>query len=67
MRWVDILSFCFSVLGMYGLILYFRSWLPRNGIPLLSSPLDETWQLLDHAEAIGAVPPQGECRARLYQ
>ena len=61
---LDITSFCLSVLG---LILKFRYLLPRNAIPLLSAFLNETRQLLDHAEAIGAVPPQSDIRTRLDQ
>jgi hypothetical protein len=59
---LDIASFCLSVLG---LIPEFRYLLPRNAIPLLSALLNETWQLLDHAEAKGAVQPQSDCRTRL--
>jgi hypothetical protein len=59
---LDITSFCLSVLG---LILKLRYLLPRNAIPLLSALLNETRQLLDHAEAIGAVQLQGDCRTRL--
>jgi hypothetical protein len=59
---LDITSFCLSVLG---LILKFRFLLPRNVITLLSTFLNEAWQLLYHAEEIGAVPPQSDCRTRL--
>ena len=62
---IDIIGFCLSVVGIYGLILYLRYLLPRNAIPLLSTLLDETRQLLDRAEAISAVPPQSESRTRL--
>jgi hypothetical protein len=65
MRAIDILTLCLSVLGIYGLILYVRYLLPRNAIPLLSALLNETRQLLDHAEAIGAVPAQSECKTLL--
>ena len=62
MHCIDILSFSLSVLGVYGLILKFRYLLPRNAIPLLSTLLNETQQLLDHAEEIGTVPLQSESR-----
>jgi hypothetical protein len=65
MRGVDILTFCLSVLGIYGLILKILYLLPRNAIPLLSVLLNETRQFLGHAEAINAVPPQSECRTLL--
>ena len=65
MHFLDVFSFCLSLLGIYGLILPFRYLLPRNIIPLLSLLLDETTQLLDSAEAIGAVPLQSECRTHL--
>ena len=67
MSGIEILSFCLSVLGIYGLILNFRYLLPRSVIPLLSALLNETQQLLDHAEVIGAVPPQSESRTLLDQ
>jgi hypothetical protein len=59
---IDILSFFLLDLGVYGLTLKFRLLLPRNIIPLLSTLLNETRQLLDRAEEIGAVPPQSEWR-----
>ena len=65
MRGIDILSFCLSILGIYSLLLCFRYLLPRNAIPLLFTLLNETRQLFGHAEAIGAVPPQSECKTRL--
>jgi hypothetical protein len=65
MRCIDIISFCLSVVGIYSLLFYFRYLLPRNAIPLLFALLNDTRQLLDHAEEIGAVSPHGECRTRL--
>jgi hypothetical protein len=62
MHFIDILSFCLSLLGVYGLILYFRYLFPCYVIPPLSALLNETKQLLERAEEIGAVPPQSECR-----
>ena len=67
MRGIDIVAFCLSILGIYGCMLYFRYLLPRNAIPLVSALLNETRRLLDHAETIGAVPPQRDCRTLLYR
>ena len=61
MHFIDTLSSCLSLLGIYGLILYFRYLLPLHVVPLLSELLDETMQLLDRAQEIGAVSPQSEC------
>jgi hypothetical protein len=65
MQFLDVFSFCLSLLGIYGLILPFRYLLPRNIIPPLSLLLNETMYLLDSAEATGAVPSQSECRTHL--
>ena len=65
MHFIDTLSFCLSLLGIHGLILYVRHLLPVYVIPHVSELLDETMQLLDRAEEIGAVPPQGEFRTHL--
>lgn len=62
MHCIDVISFFLSLLGVYGLVLKFRFLLPRNVVPLLSTLLNETQQLLDRAEEIGAVPPQSEFR-----
>jgi hypothetical protein len=63
---LDITSFCLSVISFI-LVFKFRHLLPRNTIPLLSALLNETRQLLDNAESIGAVQPQSEYRTRLNQ
>ena len=65
MPFIDILGFCLSLAGINGLILYFRYLLPCNAIPLLSTLLNETQQLLDRAEEIGTVPLQSESRTHL--
>ena len=65
MDFIDNLSLSLSLLGIYGLILHFRYLFPRSIIPPLSALLNETRQLLDRAEEIGAVPPQSECRTHL--
>lgn len=62
MRFIDILSLCLSLLGIYGLILNFRYLLPRYFILILSPLLTETRQLLYNAEAIGAIPSESEIR-----
>jgi hypothetical protein len=65
MAFIDILSFCLSLVGINGLILYIRYLLPRNAIPHISTLLNETRQLLDQAEEIGAVAPQSDSRTNL--
>ena len=65
MRLIDILSFSLSLLGIYGPILLTRYLLPCNVIPILSTLLDQTQQLISRAEQIGAVPPQSEYKFRL--
>jgi hypothetical protein len=63
MHFIDTMGFCLALLGIYGLIFYYL--LPLYIIPLLSELLDETMQLLDRAEEIGAVPPHSDCRTHL--
>jgi len=65
MRFIDVFSFCLSILGVYGLILYLRYLLPHYIIPLLSALLNETRQLLDRAEALNAIPLESELRTQL--
>ena len=65
MRFIDILSFCLSILGVYGLVLYLRYLLPHYVIQLLSALLNETQQLLDRAEALHAIPLESELRSQL--
>ena len=62
MRFIDTLSFCLSLLGIYSLVLNFRYLLPCHITPVLSALLTETRQLLDNAEAIGAIPSESEIR-----
>ena len=62
---VDILSFCLSLLGIYGPILFVLYLLPRNVAPRLSTLLDKTQQLLRRAEEIGAIPPQNDHKRQL--
>jgi hypothetical protein len=62
---VDILNLCFSLLRIRSLVLFSRSLLPRYVIPSLSTLLNETQQLLERAEAIGAIPPENDYRALL--
>jgi len=63
MCFIDVLSFCLSLLGIYGLVLNILNLhylLPCYIIPVLSALLTETRQLLDNAEAIGAIPSESE-------
>jgi hypothetical protein len=65
MHFMDALSLSLSVLGIYGLVLSLRYLIPCYIVPFLSARLDETQQLLSHAEAINAIPPESEHRAQL--
>jgi len=60
MRFIDILSVCLSLLGIYGLVLNFRYLLPCYIIPVLSALLTSTRQLLNNAETISAIPYESE-------
>jgi hypothetical protein len=65
MRFTDILSFCFSILGLYGLVYYLRFLIPRNLLPHVSAVLTEAEHLLDHAESIGIIPQPNDYRSAL--
>jgi hypothetical protein len=65
MHATDALSLSLSVLGIYGLALALRYLIPCYIVPFLSARLDETQQLLSHAEAINAIPPESEHRTHL--
>ncbi|KAI0295222.1 hypothetical protein BC826DRAFT_1008920 [Russula brevipes] len=65
MRLIDVLSFCVSVLGTYGLVYSLRCALPRNIIPRVSKTLDEAETLLSRAEGINAIRNLSEYRTRL--
>jgi len=65
MQSLDIVSFCLSVIGAYGIVYSLRLLLPRNVIPHVSTTLDEVMILLDRAEDINAVPNTNEYRAIL--
>lgn len=62
---IDIITFCLSLLGIYGPILFILYLLPRNVAPRLSTLLDEAQQLLCRAEEVGVVPPQSGYKHRL--
>jgi hypothetical protein len=65
MRFTDILSFCFSILGLYGLVYYLRFLMPRNLLPLVSAALTEADHLLDRAESTGVIPQPNDYRPDL--
>ena len=65
MQFTDILSFCFSIVGLYGLVYYLRFLIPRNLLPYVSAVLTEAEHLLDHAESIGDIPQPNEYRPAL--
>ena len=65
MRFTDILSFCFSIFGLYGLVYYLRFLIPRNVIPYVSAVLTEAENLLDRAESTDIVPRPNDHRPAL--
>jgi hypothetical protein len=65
MRFTDILSFCFSILGLYGLVYYLRFLIPRNVLPYVSAVLTEAEHLLDTAETAGVIPRPNDHRSAL--
>ena len=65
MQFTDILSFCFSILGLYGLVYYLRFLLPRNLLPYVSAVLTEAEHLLDRAESTGVIPRPNDHRPAL--
>jgi hypothetical protein len=65
MRFTDILSFCFSILGLSGLVYYLRFLIPRNLLPYVLAVLTEAEHLLDRAESIGVIPQPNDYRSTL--
>ncbi len=65
MQFTDILNFCFSILGLYGLVHYLRLLIPRNVLPHVSAVLTETEILLDGAESTGVIPQPNDYRSAL--
>jgi hypothetical protein len=65
MRFTDILSFCFSILGLYGLVYYLCFLIPRNILPYVSAVLTEAEHLLDRAESTGVIPRPNDYRSAL--
>ena len=68
MQFTNILSFCFSILGLYGLVYYLhylRFLIPRNLLPYVSAVLTEARHLLDRAESTGIIPQPNVYRSTL--
>jgi hypothetical protein len=65
MQFTDILSFCFSILGLYGLVYYLRFLIPHNVLPYVSVALTEAECLLDRAELTGVIPQPNGYRSAL--
>src|SRR6266566_1216716 len=65
MQLTDILSFCFSILGLYGLVYYLRFLIPRNILPYVSAVLTEAEHLLDRAESTGVIPQPNDYQSAL--
>jgi len=64
-RFTDILSFCFSILSLYGLVFYLRFLIPRNLLPCVSAVLTEAEHLLDRAESLRVIPQPNDHRSAL--
>jgi hypothetical protein len=65
MQFTDILSFCFSILGLYGLVYCLRFLIPRNVLPYVSSVLTDAERLLGRAESTGVIPRPNDYRSAL--
>ena len=65
MRFTDILSLCFSILGLYGLVYYLRFLIPRNVLPYVLSVLTDAERLLGRAESTGVIPRPNDYRSAL--
>ena len=65
MQFTDILSFCFSILGLYGLVYYLRFLIPRNFLSYVSAVLTEAEHLLDRAESTDVIPQSNDYRSAL--
>ena len=65
MQFTDILSFCFSILGLYGLVYYLRFLIPRNLLPYVSTVLADVEHLLDRAESASIIPQPNDYRSAL--
>ena len=68
MWFTDILSFCFSILGLYGMIgivNYLRFLIPCNLLPYVSTVLTDAECILDRAESTGVIPWPNDYRSAL--
>jgi hypothetical protein len=65
MQFTDLLSFLFSILGLYGLVYYLRFLIPRNVLPHVSAALTEMEHLLNRAESTGVIPRLNDHRSAL--
>ena len=65
MRFTDILSFSFSILGLYGIVYYLRFLIPRNLLPYVSAVLTDAEHLLDRAESTGVILRPNDYRLAL--
>jgi hypothetical protein len=65
MRLIEILSHILSIFGVYSLVRHVPFLLPRNLIPYVASVLTEVRELVDRAEANGAITDASKYRADL--
>jgi hypothetical protein len=62
---INAVRFILSVLGIYGLFLSLRYLIPCYVVQFVLGRLNETQQLLNHAEATNAIPLESEHRTHL--
>jgi hypothetical protein len=65
MRFVEGFSLFLSLLGIYGLVLYFRFLIPRYIVQPVEDQLNDAHRLLVRAETMGAIPEASPLRVDL--
>ncbi len=65
MHFIDVLSLSLSFLGIYSFVFSLRYLIPCYNIRLLSEVLNETQQLLNHAETMDAISSESEYKTDL--
>jgi hypothetical protein len=65
MHLTDILTLCFSTVGLYGLVFHVRFLVPCYYVPSVSALLCDTQRLLAHAETLNAIQGASELRMDL--
>ena len=65
MRFAEILTLSFSIVGLYGLVFHVRFLVPYYYVPSVSALLCDTQRLLAQAETLNAIPGASELRMDL--